>query len=140
MDYLHVSRNQQSQAYLTDIITKLVLPAIKSAGWGDMTQIRQEVKDCKVVVRGQMTASQKVKAADIVLYHKTGMPLAVIEANANKFEIGKGVQLALGYAELLEVPFVFFTNGDGFLFHDKTNTSQLETEISLEDFPAPEQL
>ncbi|SBS28430.1 Type-1 restriction enzyme R protein [Marinomonas aquimarina] len=126
----------------TDIITKLVLPAVKSAGWDDMTQIRQEVKlkDGKVVVRGQMAARQKVKAADIVLYHKTGMPLAVIEAKANKFEIGKGMQQGLGYAKLLEVPFVFSTNGDGFLFHDKTNTAQIETEISLEDFPTPEQL
>ena len=126
----------------TDIITKLVLPAIKSAGWDDMTQIRQEVKlkDGKVVVRGQMAARQKVKAADIVLYHKTGMPLAVIEAKTNKFEIGKGMQQALGYAELLEVPFVFSTNGDAFLFHDKTNTAQIETEIALEDFPTPEQL
>ncbi|WP_417552463.1 EcoAI/FtnUII family type I restriction enzme subunit R [Marinomonas fungiae] len=126
----------------TDIITKLVLPAVKNAGWDDMTQIRQEVKlkDGKVVVRGQVAARQKVKAADIVLYHKTGMPLAVIEAKANKFEIGKGMQQALGYAELLEVPFVFSTNGDGFLFHDKANTTQIETEIALEDFPTPEQL
>lgn len=126
----------------TDIITKLVLPAVKSVGWDDMTQIRQEVKlkDGKVVVRGQMAARQKVKAADIVLYHKTGMPLAVIEAKTNKFEIGKGMQQALGYAELLEVPFVFSTNGDAFLFHDKTNTAQIETEIALEDFPTPEQL
>jgi type I restriction enzyme R subunit len=126
----------------TDIITKLVLPAIKDAGWDDMTQIRQEVKlkDGKVVVRGQVAARQKVKAADIVLYHKTGMPLAVVEAKANKFELGKGMQQALGYAALLEVPFVFSTNGDGFLFHDKTNLACIESEVSLDDFPTPAQL
>ena len=126
----------------TDIITKYILPSVKKAGWDSMTQIRQEVqlKDGKVVVRGQMAARQKVKAADIVLYHKTGMPLAVIEAKANKFDLGKGMQQALGYAGLLEVPFVFSSNGDGFLFHDKTNTAQIETEITLEDFPTPEQL
>ncbi|MGB0662767.1 MAG: EcoAI/FtnUII family type I restriction enzme subunit R [Pontibacterium sp.] len=126
----------------TDIITKYILPSVKKAGWDSMTQIRQEVqlKDGKVVVRGQMAARQKVKAADIVLYHKTGMPLAVIEAKANKFDLGKGMQQALGYAGLLEVPFVFSSNGDGFLFHDKTNTAQIETEIALEDFPTPEQL
>ena len=125
-----------------DIISKYLLPAIKGAGWDDLTQIRQEVKlrDGKVVVRGQMAARKKVKSADIVLYHKMGMPLAVIEAKANKHEVGKGMQQGLDYARLLDVPFVFASNGDGFIFHDKTNSQQLETEISLADFPGPEQL
>ncbi len=126
----------------TDIITKFILPAVKSVGWDDMTQIRQEVKlkDGMVIVRGQMAARKKVKSADIVLYHKPSMPLAVIEAKANKHEVGKGMQQALGYASLLDVPFVFASNGDGFIFHDKTNLAQLETEIRLEDFPTPQQL
>jgi len=70
------------------------MPAIKRAGWDDMTQIRQEVKlrDGKVVVRGMVAARKKVKSADIVLYHKPSMPLAVIEAKANKHEVGKGMQ------------------------------------------------
>ncbi|WP_020682662.1 EcoAI/FtnUII family type I restriction enzme subunit R [Marinobacterium rhizophilum] len=126
----------------TDIISKFILPAVKDAGWDDMTQIRQEVKlrDGKVVVRGQAAARKKVKSADIVLYHKPGMPLAVIEAKANKHEIGKGMQQGLDYAGLLEVPFIFATNGDGFVFHDKTNPAALETEILLQDFPTPAQL
>lgn len=126
----------------TDIITKLVLPAVKSAGWDDHTQIRQEfpVTDGKVVVRGQMAARQKARRADVVLFYKDGMPLAVIEAKANKHAIGHGIQQALSYAELLNVPFVFSTNGDGFLFHDKTNPHQIETQIALEDFPSSEQL
>lgn len=126
----------------TDIISKFILPAVKQAGWNDMTQIRQEVKlrDGKVIVRGQMAARKRVKSADIVLYHKPNIPLAVIEAKANKHEIGKGMQQALDYAGLLQVPFVFASNGDGFIFHDKTNSAQLETEISLEDFPTPGQL
>ncbi|MGI9276443.1 MAG: EcoAI/FtnUII family type I restriction enzme subunit R [Endozoicomonas sp.] len=130
----------------TDIITKFILPEIKKAGWDDMTQIRQEVKlrDGKVVVRGRVAARKKVKSADIVLYHKPSMPLAVIEAKANKHEIGKGMQQALDYARLLDVPFVFASNGDGFIFHDKTRLlnrgAQLETEIRLEDFPTPQQL
>ncbi|TXL02245.1 DEAD/DEAH box helicase, partial [Methylococcaceae bacterium CS1] len=107
-----------------------------------MTQIRQEVKlrDGKVIVRGQIGMRKTVKSADIVLYHKPNLPLAVIEAKANKHEIGKGMQQGLDYARLLEVPFVFASNGDGFIFHDKTNPSQLETEIQLSDFPTPEQL
>ncbi|WP_181382118.1 EcoAI/FtnUII family type I restriction enzme subunit R [Shewanella sp. BC20] len=125
-----------------DIVSKFILPAIKQAGWNDMTQIRQEVKlrDGKVIVRGQVAARRKVKSADIVLYHKPSMPLAVIEAKANKHEIGKGMQQGLDYAALLEVPFIFASNGDGFVFHDKTNPLALETTITLEDFPTPAQL
>ncbi len=126
----------------TDIITKFILPAVKKVGWDDMTQIRQEVKlrDGKVVVRGQAAARKKVKSADIVLYHKPNMPLAVIEAKANHHEMGKGMQQGLDYARLLDVPFVFASNGDGFVFHDKTNQTTLETQICLEDFPTPAQL
>ena len=126
----------------TDIISKFILPAIKSSGWDDMTQIREEVKlrDGKVIVRGQMAVRKTIKSADIVLYHKPNLPLAVIEAKANKHFIGKGMQQALDYAGLLEVPFVFSSNGDGFIFHDKTSTTTLETEISLEDFPTPAEL
>lgn len=125
-----------------DIISKFILPAIKGSGWDTMTQIRQEVKlrDGKVIVRGQAAARKKVKSADIVLYHKPSMPLAVVEAKANKYEVGKGMQQGLDYASLLEVPFIFASNGDGFIFHDKTNPTQLETEIRLEDFPTPQQL
>lgn len=126
----------------TDIITKFILPSIKNAGWDDMTQIRQEVKlrDGMVIVRGQIGMRKTVKSADIVLYHKPSMPLAVIEAKANKHDIGKGIQQGLDYARLLEVPFIFASNGDGYIFHDKTNHQQLETEISLEQFPSHTEL
>jgi type I restriction enzyme R subunit len=126
----------------TDIITKFIMPSVLEAGWNVMTQIRQEVKlrDGKVIVRGQLGIRKTVKSADIVLYHKPNMPLAVIEAKANKHEIGKGMQQGLDYASLLEVPFIFASNGDGFIFHDKTNPTQLETRIELADFPTPEQL
>ncbi|MEQ2353416.1 EcoAI/FtnUII family type I restriction enzme subunit R [Pseudoalteromonas piscicida] len=126
----------------TDIITKYIMPAIKEAGWNDMTQIRQEVKlrDGKVVVRGTVAGRKPVKSADIVLYHRPSMPLAVIEAKANKHEIGKGMQQGLDYANLLDVPFVFASNGDGFIFHDKTNLTRLETEITLDEFPSPAEL
>ncbi|TMO30746.1 DEAD/DEAH box helicase [Pseudoalteromonas sp. S4492] len=126
----------------TDIISKFIMPAVKKAGWDDMTQIRQEVKlrDGKVIVRGMAAARKTVKSADIVLYHKPSIPLAIIEAKANKHEIGKGMQQGLDYANLLDVPFIFASNGDGFVFHDKTNPAQLESEITLEDFPTPAQL
>jgi type I restriction enzyme R subunit len=66
----------------SDIISKFIMPAIKRAGWDDMTQIRQEVKlrDGKVIVRGMAAARKTVKSADIVLYHKPSIPLAVSES------------------------------------------------------------
>lgn len=127
----------------TDIITKFILPAIEQAGWDSMTQLRQEVKlrDGKVIVRGNMGVRKTVKSADIVLYHKPNLPLAVIEAKANKHEVGKGIQQGLDYARLLDVPFIFASNGDGFIFHDKTHTTGfIESEINLSEFPTPEQL
>lgn len=132
----------KSQLSETDMITKFILPAVTGAGWNVMTQIRQEVKlrDGKVIVRGQTGMRTIVKSADIVLYHKPGMPLAVIEAKANKHDIAKGVQQGLDYAALLGVPFVFASNGDGFVFHDKTNLTQLESELALDEFPTPQQL
>lgn len=127
-----------------DIITKCVMPAILNAGWDNTTQIRQEVKlrDGKVIVRGKVAARRTVKSADIVLYHKPGIPLAVIEAKANKHEIGKGMQQGIEYARLLDVPFVFATNGDGFIFRDATAAEGecLEKQITPDDFPSPAEL
>ncbi|MFV0543416.1 MAG: EcoAI/FtnUII family type I restriction enzme subunit R [Marinicella pacifica] len=127
-----------------DICTKYILPALKKAGWNVMTQIREEVplRDGKVVVRGNVAARKTVKAADIVLYTKYSQPIAVIEAKANKFEIGKGMQQAMGYAKLLDVPFVFASNGDGFVFRNEIakDNEQLEQEIALDDFPSPDEL
>ncbi|EES4555756.1 DEAD/DEAH box helicase family protein [Escherichia coli] len=127
-----------------DIITKCVMPATLNAGWDNTTQIRQEVKlrDGKVIVRGKVAARRTVKSADIVLYHKPGIPLAVIEAKANKHEIGKGMQQGIEYARLLDVPFVFATNGDGFIFRDATAAEGecLEKQITLDDFPSPAEL
>lgn len=127
-----------------DIIAKCVMPAILNAGWDNTTQIRQEVKlrDGKVIVRGKVAARRTVKSADIVLYHKPGIPLAVIEAKANKHEIGKGMQQGIEYARLLDVPFVFATNGDGFIFRDATAAEGecLEKQITLDDFPSPAEL
>lgn len=126
----------------SDIISKFLLPAIIDAGWDSMTQIRQEVKlrDGKVVVREKRGVRLSPRSADIVLYHKLNMPLAVVEAKSNQYGIGKGMQQALEYARLLDVPFAFSSNGDGFLFHDKTNPDSIETIIRLEDFPTHDEL
>jgi type I restriction enzyme R subunit len=102
-----------------DIITKCVMPAILDAGWNDTTQIRQEVKlrDGKVIVRGKV-ARRTVKSADIVLYHKPGIPLAVKPKPTN-MKSAKGCS-RVSSTRALDVPFVFATNGDGFIFRDAT--------------------
>jgi type I restriction enzyme R subunit len=122
-----------------DIISKFIMPNIEAAGWDQMTQIRQEVavRAGKVIARGFIGARQTVKRADIVLDYTPGNPLAVIEAKKNELGMDAGLQQALDYAGLLEVPFIFSSNGDGFVFHDKTNPTKREINISLADFPSP---
>lgn len=126
-----------------DICTKYILPAIKQAGWNIHTQVREEVALTagRVIVRGQMGARSKGKRADFVLYHKPNFPLAIIEAKKNSLPIAAGMQQGLGYSEVLEVPFVFSSNGDGFIFHDKTGLyPQMEQELSLQEFPSHTEL
>lgn len=123
-----------------DICTKYITPAVKKAGWDEITQMREEVSFTKgrVIVRGKMVSRGKAKRADYVLYYKPNIPLALIEAKGNSLSVGAGIQQALDYAETLDIPFVFASNGDGFLFHDRTGTSgAVETTLSLDEFPSP---
>ncbi len=126
-----------------DICTKFITPALENAEWDKQTQILEEVgfTDGKIIVRGKMTARGARKRADYILYHKPNMAIAIIEAKDNTHTVGAGIQQALDYAASLDILFVFSSNGDGFLFHDKTATDdKIETEINLEDFPTPSQL
>jgi len=127
-----------------DICSLFVTPALKDAGWDPMTQIREEVSFTagRIIVRGKMVARGKARRADYVLYYKPNIPVAVIEAKDNTHSIGHGMQQALGYAEALGVPFVFSTNGDGFVFHDRSagDGGPLEQELPLEGFPSPADL
>jgi len=123
-----------------DICTKFITPSLKAAGWDLDTQIREEVgfTDGRIYVRGKIHARGAKKRVDYILYYKPNIPLAIIEAKDNNHTVGAGMQQALGYAEPLDVPFVFSSNGDGFLFHDKTVTSgTIESEIPLSEFPSP---
>ncbi|SHK60051.1 type I restriction enzyme, R subunit [Maribacter aquivivus] len=126
-----------------DICTKFINPAIQKAGWNMRTQVREEVSftDGRIIVQGNLYTRGKSKRADYILYYKSNIPIAVIEAKDNKKPVGNGMQQALDYADILQIPFVFTSNGDSFVFHDKTNTSgALEKEIPLDDFPSPETL
>jgi type I restriction enzyme, R subunit len=126
-----------------DICTKFITPALRAAGWDEMSQIREEVGFTKgrVIVRGKLVTRGKAKRADYILYYKPNLPIAVIEAKDNNHSVGDGMQQALEYAVTLDIPFVFSSNGDGFVFHDRTGTAaQRETNLTLADFPSPEAL
>jgi type I restriction enzyme R subunit len=124
-----------------DICTKFITPAIEKAGWDTRTQILEEVSftDGKIYVRGKLTARGVRKRADYILYYKPNIPIAIIEAKDNNHSIRSGIQQGLDYAKILDIPFVFSSNGDGFHFHDKTqNGLNIERELDLDSFPTPE--
>ena len=126
-----------------DICTNFITPAVKQAGWDVLSQIREEVYFTKgrIIVRGKLVTRGKAKRADYILYYKPNIPIALIEAKDNSYAVGAGMQQALEYATTLDIPFVFSSNGDGFLFHDRTGQSgKLETDLSLAAFPAPDKL
>lgn len=126
-----------------DICTKFITPALRLSGWDEMTQIREEVSftNGRITVRGKLVSRAKGKRADYILYYKPNIPLAVIEAKENSRSVGDGMQQGLEYAVTLGLPFVFSSNGDGFVFHDRTgNASQIETNLSLSEFPTPNEL
>ncbi|MDO6761830.1 DEAD/DEAH box helicase family protein [Tamlana sp. 2_MG-2023] len=126
-----------------DICSKFINPAIKNAGWNMKTQVREEVSftDGRIIVQGNLYTRGKNKRADYILYYKPNIPIAIIEAKDNKKPVGSGMQQALEYAEILQIPFVFTSNGDSFVFRDNTKTSgSIEKEITLDQFPSPEEL
>lgn len=126
-----------------DICTKFILPAIKRAGWDEMAQVREEVFFTKgrIIVRGKLVTRGKAKKADFVLYYKPNIPIALIEAKDNNHPVGHGIQQGLDYAATLDIPFVFSSNGDGFVFHDRTGRSvPIESNLSLDAFPSPADL
>lgn len=126
-----------------DICTKYIQPALEKAGWNPLTQIREEVSftDGRIYVKGNLTSRGKRKRADYILYYKPNIPIAIIEAKDNKHTVKAGIQQGLGYAEILDIPSVYSSNGDGFHEHDRTRTDgKIERELSLDEFPSPKTL
>jgi len=126
----------------SDICAKYITPAVIQAGWDEASQIRREVSFTKgrIIVRGKLVTRGKAKRADYVLYYQH-FPIALIEAKDNSCAVGDGMQQALDYAVTLDIPFVFSSNGDGFVFHDRTGLSaQQETTLALHAFPNPAKL
>tara|TARA_Y100001968_G_scaffold272040_1_gene264053 strand:+ start:729 stop:3170 length:2442 start_codon:yes stop_codon:yes gene_type:complete len=126
-----------------DICSKFITPALTRAGWDLQTQIREEKSFTagRIIVRGRLHARGQRRRADYVLSYQKNQPIAVIEAKDNTHAPGDGMQQALSYSDALDVPFVFTSNGDGFVFHDRTGLSdQTETSLSLDEFPTPGEL
>src|SRR5258707_6215004 len=126
-----------------DICSKFITPALRNAGWDEMLQIREEVSFTKgrIIVRGKLVSRGRAKRADYVLYFKPNIPLALIEAKDNSHSVGDGMQQGLDYATTLDIPFVFSSNGDGFVFHDRTSRSPTkEVNLGLDAFPSPANL
>ncbi len=126
-----------------DICSKFITPALGRAGWDLHAQVREEVSltNGRVIVRGKLVARGKPKRADYVLYLRPGVPIAVVEAKDGSHGVGDGMQQALGYGEMLDVPFVYSSNGSGFLEHDRTGMAVVvERPLSLDSFPSPEDL
>lgn len=130
----------------TDIRTKYITPALLGTNgdkWNLMTQMREEAYFTRgrVIVRGKTVKRGEAKKADYLLFYKPNLPLAVLEAKDNNHSVGDGMQQALEYAEILDVPFAYSSNGDAFLEHDRTVTSGTVTrEIPLDQFPSPAEL
>lgn len=122
-----------------DIKQKLITPAIKKSGWKD-NQINYEYAftDGRFILKNKDVIRDKPKRADYLLSYKSNIPLAIIEAKSDKYSIGHGIQQAIDYAEILDLPFAYSSNGDGFLEHNMLTGR--EREISIYDFPKPEEL
>jgi len=135
--------NQKQKLSERDICTKYITPALKKAGWDIQIQVREEVSFTagRIYVKGNKTTRGKSKRADYILYYKPNIPIAIIEAKKNTFSINAGIQQGIEYSNILDIPVVFSSNGDGFYEHDKTlSNGTIERKLTLEDFPSPNEL
>jgi len=130
----------------SDICDLYITPAIKEGGWDQLRQIRREVTltPGPIVVRGNLSSRNKKKRkfADYVLYQEPGVPVAVVEAKDNNHTVSHGMQQALGYTSILNVPSAFSSNGDAFASHNDVagDGEDIETQLPLDQFPPPEVL
>jgi type I restriction enzyme R subunit len=142
-DRFHKKTMSKKNLSERDICTQFITPAVQRAGWDFGSQVREEVTFTagRIIVRGKLHSRGTKKRADYLLYFKPNLPIAVIEAKDNAHGLGDGMQQGLSYAETLDLPFVFSSNGDGFLFHDRTgHATQVETTLTLDQFPSPQEL
>ena len=124
-----------------DVKLRFITPAITAKGWSveDIT-MEKKVKftDGKINLRGNLVARSKAKYADYMLFYHRAKPIAIVEAKDNNHTVSYGLQQAMTYAQMMDVPFAYSSNGDGFREHDFL-TGQ-ERDLALDDFPSPDEL
>lgn len=124
----------------SDIRSKFIDPAILQSGWREEQICREKYfTDGRVLFIGQSAYNREIgKRADYILYRGNNLPIAVIEAKDNTKPIGGGLQQAIEYAQILNLPFAYSSNGDGFVEHDFLTGE--EHTLPMEAFPTPQQL
>lgn len=125
-----------------DVCLKYITPALESSGWDIDSQIRMEypITAGRVIVRGNLSVRDKKTwfRADYLLSYKENQPVAIVEAKDNKHVVSDGIQQAIKYAKLMDVPFAYSSNGDGFVEHNFITGE--ERNITMDEFPTPEVL
>ena len=130
-----VSKKELSE---NSIYTHYVLPNLIKSGWDLQKHIRENVyfTDGRIYINGKKTKRGERKFADVILYYKPNIPIAIIEVKKNTLSEAAGIQQALDYGKILDIPIVFSTNGDGFIEHDRSGYSKtIETHHSFDNFP-----
>ena len=123
-----------------DIKLNFITPAINASGWQNGVNITMETKitDGKINIRGNMAYREKAKRADYLLYLNKYHPIAIVEAKDNNKTISHGLQQAMEYAQMLDLPFAYSSNGDGFCEHDFLTGA--ERQMGMNEFPTVDEL
>ena len=120
-----------------DIKSEYISPAIKKK-WDGYIKMEMAITDGRINLKGNVASRGSRKKPDYVLYLNPDKPIAVVEAKDNNHSISYGMQQALDYAQMLDVPFAYSSNGDGFVEHDFF--TGMERKLSLDDFPSMDEL
>ena len=123
-----------------DIKLNYITPALMDKGWKNKITMETKIQftDGKINIRGNLVSRERPKKADYILYISSNNPLAIIEAKANNYSISYGLQQAKDYAQTLDIPFAYSSNGDGFMEHDFLKGT--ERQLSMSEFPTFDEL
>lgn len=137
MDFAGLTKKDLTEE---DIKLKYITPALQKADWDIKSQIRCEYYYTagKINVRENVAQRSKGKKVDYLLSYKSNLPIAIVEAKDNKVTVSHGIQQAIDYANDLDIPFAYSSNGDGFYEHDMITGE--EKEIGINEFPTPKEL
>lgn len=137
MDFAGLTKKDLTEE---DIKLKYITPALQKADWDIKSQIRCEYYYTagKINVRENVAQRSKGKKVDYLLSYKSNLPIAIVEAKDNKVTVSHGIQQAIDYANDLDIPFAYSSNGDGFYEHNMITGE--EEEIGIDEFPTPKEL